>query len=53
MVAQKLIKRSKIGVSNVIELEDISSDIIAAGNEGNNSILELCALMMRTGTLDR
>jgi hypothetical protein len=41
MVAQKFIKRTFIGVSNMIELQGIPSNIIVAGDKRNYSIPEL------------
>jgi hypothetical protein len=38
MVTEKVIEGTQIGVGNVIELKDISSNIIEAGNKRNDSI---------------
>jgi hypothetical protein len=53
MVTEKVIKRTQIGVSDVIKLKDISSNIIVAGNKWNDSIPALWELVVSTETTDR
>lgn len=48
MVTEKVIKRTQIGVGDVIKLEDISSNIVVAGDKRDDSIPALWELMVRT-----
>ena len=53
MVTEKVVKRTQIGVGDVIELKDVSSNIIVAGNKRNDNIPALWELMVRIDTMDR
>ena len=53
MVTEKVIKRTQIGVGDVIKLKDVSGNIIVAGNERNDNIPALWELMVRIDTMDR
>jgi hypothetical protein len=53
MVTEKVMKRTQIGVGDVMKLKDTSSNVIVAGNERNDSIPALWKLMVRNDTKDR
>jgi hypothetical protein len=50
MVTEKDIKGSQIVVSDVIEFEDLPSNIVVAGNERNDYMPTLSERMVRTDT---
>ena len=52
MVAEKVIEGPQIGIPDVIEFEDLSSNIIVAGNKRNDYISPLSDRIMRTDTKD-
>ena len=52
MVVQKFVKGTQIGVGDVIELEDLSSNIIVASYEGDDNIPELLKLIVRTDAVN-
>ena len=53
MVTKKLVKGPQIGVGDVIEFENLSSDCIKTGNERNDYMPALSEKMVRTDTVDR
>lgn len=52
MITEKVVKRTQIGVGNVIKLKKISSNIIVAGNKRNDGIPALRKVVVRTDTMD-
>ena len=53
MVAEELVKGPQIGVSDMIEFENLSSDRFKTGNERNDYMPALSEKMVRTDTVDR
>ena len=50
MVTEKVIKGTQVVVGDVIEFEDLSGNIIVAGNERNDYMPALSERMVRTDT---